>query len=64
MLEECIGQVRSGQWRKVIIKYKLDLVGVPEVRWDGGGTESADEYTYFYRKVDENHELGTGVIRT
>jgi exonuclease III len=24
-----------------ISKYKLDLVGVQEVRWDGGGTESA-----------------------
>jgi exonuclease III len=43
-----------------ISKYKLDLVGVQEVRWDGGGTESAGEYTFFYEKGSENHELGTG----
>jgi hypothetical protein len=34
-------------------------VGV-QVRWDGGGTERAGEYTFFYGKVNENHELGTG----
>jgi hypothetical protein len=27
-------------------KYKLDLVGVQEVRWDGGGTEPAGECTF------------------
>jgi exonuclease III len=31
-----------------ISKYKLDLVGVQEVRWDRGGTEPAGEYTFFY----------------
>jgi exonuclease III len=41
-------------------KYKLDLVGVQEVRWGGGGTEPAGEYTFFYGKRNENHELGTG----
>jgi hypothetical protein len=40
--------------------YKLDLVGVQEVRWEGCGTEPAEEYTFFYRKGNENHELGTG----
>jgi hypothetical protein len=28
-------------------KYKLDLVGVQEVRCVGGGTELAGEHTYF-----------------
>jgi hypothetical protein len=41
-----------------ISKYKLDLVGVQEVRWDGGGTEPAGEYTFFYGKGNENHEIG------
>jgi exonuclease III len=41
-------------------KYKLDLVGVQEVRWDGGGTEPTGEYTFFYGKGNKNHELGTG----
>jgi hypothetical protein len=30
-------------------KYKLDLVGVQEVRWEKGGTERAEDYTFFYR---------------
>jgi exonuclease III len=33
-----------------ISKYNLDLVGVQEVRWVGGGTERAGEYTFFYGK--------------
>jgi hypothetical protein len=39
-----------------LARYKLDLVGVQE----GGGTEPAGEYTFFYAKGNENHELGTG----
>jgi exonuclease III len=41
-----------------ISKYKLDLVRVQEVRWDGGGTEPAGEYTFLHGKWNENHELG------
>jgi hypothetical protein len=37
-----------------ISKYKLDLVGVQEVRWDRGGTAPAGEYTFFYGKGNEN----------
>jgi hypothetical protein len=40
-------------------KYKLDLVGVQEVRWEGCGTEPAGEYKFFYGKENENHQLGT-----
>jgi hypothetical protein len=45
---------------KEVSKYKLDLVGVQEVRWEGGGTEPAGEYTFVYGKGNENLELGTG----
>jgi exonuclease III len=44
---------RAGSLRSVgeeISKYKLDLVGVQEVRWDGGGTERAGEYTFLLWK--------------
>jgi hypothetical protein len=54
---------RAGSLRAVadeISKYKLDLVGAQEVRSDGGGTEPAGEYTIFYGRGNENHELGTG----
>jgi hypothetical protein len=42
-----------------LARYKLDLEGVQEVRWEGGDTESVGEYTFFYGKGNENHELGT-----
>jgi exonuclease III len=45
---------------KELSKYRLDSVGVQEIRWEGSGTEPAGEYTFFYRKGNENHELGTG----
>jgi hypothetical protein len=40
----------------------LDLVGVQEIRWEGGGTEPAGEYTFCYRKGNGNHELGIGLF--
>jgi hypothetical protein len=40
-------------------KYKLDLLGIQEVRWDRGVTEPAAEYTFFCRKGNETHELRT-----
>jgi hypothetical protein len=46
--------------REEISKYKLDLLEVQEVRLDGGGTKTAGEYTFFYGKWNENHELCTG----
>jgi hypothetical protein len=41
-------------------RYILDLLSVQEVRWEGGSTEPAGEYTFFYGKGNENYELGTG----
>jgi hypothetical protein len=31
-----------------LARYRLDLVGVQEVRCEVGGTEPAGEYTFFY----------------
>jgi hypothetical protein len=43
-------------------KYKLDLAGVQEVRWQKGVTERAEDYTFFYGKGNEDHQLGTGLF--
>jgi exonuclease III len=40
-------------------KYKLDLMGVQEVRWEKGGTEWAKDYTFFYGQGNGDHQLGT-----
>jgi hypothetical protein len=53
---------RAGYLKAVsreLSRYKLDLVGVQEVRWEGGGTEPVGEYTFFYVNGNENNELGT-----
>jgi hypothetical protein len=31
-------------------KYKLDLVGVQEVKWEKGGTRRAEDYTFLMEK--------------
>jgi exonuclease III len=45
-------------------RYKLDLVGVQEVRWDKGGGVRTGDYNFFYGKGIENHHLGTGILYT
>jgi hypothetical protein len=54
---------RSGSLKTVareLGKYKLDLEGVQEVRWDKGGTERAGDFTFFYGAGNVDHQLGSG----
>jgi hypothetical protein len=40
-------------------KCKLNLVGVHKVRWEKGGTERAEDYTFFYGQGNGDRQLGT-----
>jgi hypothetical protein len=40
-------------------KYKLDLVGLQEVRWEKSGTEQAEDYIFFQGEGNGDHQLGT-----
>jgi exonuclease III len=58
---------RSGSLNTVareLGKYKLELVGVQEVRWDKGSTERAEDYKFFYGAGNEHNQLGTGFFCT
>ena len=43
-----------------LARYKLDLVGVQEVRWEKQGTVKAGDYSFFCGKGNEKLHLGTG----
>ena len=53
---------RAGSFKaaaKEIGRYKLDVGGMQEVRWDKGGSVTAGDYDFFYGKGSES-QLGTG----
>jgi len=43
-----------------LAKYKLDSVGVPEVRWDKRDSARNEGYNFFYGKGNETPQSGTG----
>jgi exonuclease III len=51
---------RSGSLTTVareLARYKLDLVGVQEIRWDKRDTVRARDYIFIYEKGNSNHQL-------
>ena len=49
----CAGSLKAAATE--LMRFKLDVVGVQEVRWDKRGTVRAGEYIFFYLKVNEYH---------
>ena len=47
-----------------IEKYRMDLLGVQEVRWEGNGILESRNYTLFYGENNANHQLGHTRIRS
>jgi hypothetical protein len=45
-----------------LARYKLDTVGIHEVRRDKGGTLKPGDYILFYEKVNKNYQMGKGVF--
>jgi hypothetical protein len=41
-------------------RYKLQLAGVQEVKWEKDGTERAEDYAFFYGKGNGDDPFGTG----
>ena len=45
---------------KELARYRMDLVGVQEVRLDGSGISQIGDYLLYYGEGNNNHQLGTG----
>jgi len=52
-----VGSLKAGA--RELVRYKLDVVGLQDFRWDKGGTERREVYDFFYGKGNEIHQLGT-----
>jgi hypothetical protein len=45
-------------------KYKLDLMGVQEVRWEGKGHQIADNHTFLHQKGNIKSPLRDKIFHT
>ncbi|KAJ4443166.1 hypothetical protein ANN_04816 [Periplaneta americana] len=46
---------------KELARYRIDFVGVQEVRLDGNGLSQIGDYLLYYGEGNNNHQLGTGI---
>jgi hypothetical protein len=44
-------------------KYRMDLVGVQKVSWEGNGTFESGNYILFYGEDNINHQLGINAFK-
>ena len=49
---------------KELVRYRLDLEGVQEVRWEKGGTAQAEEYAFKYRRKWKSINQGQNILYT
>jgi exonuclease III len=49
---------------RFLTRYKLDLVGVQEVRWEKGDVVRIGDYSFFYGKGNENHNWEQDILYT
>jgi hypothetical protein len=47
-----------------LARYKLDLVGVQEVRWDKLGTVRAGDYSLFFMEKEMKSSIGNRIFCT
>jgi len=47
-----------------LAKYNLHPMAVKEVIWVEGGSQAADDYTFFQGNGNTNHHTGTGFFHT
>ncbi|PIO72196.1 hypothetical protein TELCIR_05887 [Teladorsagia circumcincta] len=43
-------------------RYRLDMLGISEIRWIGNGRMSSDDKTILYSGHSEKHEGGVGIV--
>jgi hypothetical protein len=48
-----VGSLKTAAYK--LVKYNFNLVAVQEVRWDKGGIQAADDYTFFHGNGNAYH---------
>jgi len=58
------GSFTAAAAARELVRCKLDLMGVQEVRWDKGGTVRAGDYNFFYGKETKIINWGQDFLYT
>ena len=52
----------TAQILKEMSRYRLDVLGISEMRWSGHGSFNSDGYTMLYSGKENQHTHGVGII--